>query len=226
MTVSNVILEPHRVRLMQDTLIYRHKKPFGLDRKMKIVKNSGLVFTVRGDVAIGDVLEDLDHNFSDFETAIAIIGYAVSKMSLKWIRDGAEITVLAWDNGQPKASRIKVSPEKEYALTGSGVINTAPAGAITVRRFDLSPGVYLAPSLGSHDIKTDLTDEHLLKIAFLQQEIALRHNLNMCVGGDVEVVTIDAAGITVRKLGEYSNKALTIVQIAKQDAAIREKEAA
>ncbi|HEY8947388.1 MAG TPA: hypothetical protein VIM56_00745 [Rhizomicrobium sp.] len=215
MTVANVVLEPHCARLVQDTLSYWRKKPYRLNRKIKIVSQSQLVFTVRGNVAISDIFEDLDHNFRDFETALSIMSHAIEEMPREWFKEsGAEVTVLAWEGCGPKASRIKISSKKDYSLRDGRLVNDS-ADNIGVERFDLVPGVYLAPSLGRHDIRSDLSDEQLLKIAILQQEISLRHKLNMCVGGDIEIATIDASGVSVRTLGEYPNKALTIAQIGK-----------
>ena len=82
-----------------------------------------------------------------------------------------------------------------------------------MRRDDLSPGVYLAPSIGKHVIPLNLDDDQMLKIAFLQQDIAIRHRLNLCVGGDVELTEVDEHGISVRKLGEYPDKSVVAEQI-------------
>lgn len=199
MSVANIVLEPHRARLISDTVGYRDKEPASLQRKVHVADKARIVFTARGLVMLGDVLEDLSQEWTDFEAAIERAAAALRVMpATMFPGGGSEVTMLGWHQGGPKVSRLLV---------------TVDDGAVSVRRIDLPQGVYLAPSLGKHQIPAALTDEQILKVAHLQQDIAIRHGLNICVGGDVEVTTIDATGITVRKIGEYPNKAQTIAKM-------------
>lgn len=200
MSVANIILEPQRVRLVSDTLAYRNRAPVRFGRKVRICEDIGVAFTVRGLVALGDRIESRADEWACFESMVQSIAAFLPGGPVHYFPSGAEVTVLGWHAGAPKASRL-------LALVNDG--------KVTVRRIDLATGVYLAPSLGAQKIPAAMSDEQLTKVAQLQQAIALRHGLNMCVGGDIEVTEITATGLAVRKIGEYPDKAMTAARIAK-----------
>lgn len=211
MTVSNVLLEPHRARLVTDTLGYVGKQPATFLRKPKIVPHAKLAFVVRGYKSLADLLSQCQNAWADIEAALADVAEAVPMAPLHLFALGCEITMLGWHDGQAKAARL---------------VATTRNGRARVRRFDLAAGAHLAPSLGQHDIPATITDEQIVRIALLQQEIATKHGLNMCVGGDIEIVTVDVTGVSIRKMAEYPNKAMTAASIARADNIRIEKVAA
>jgi hypothetical protein len=200
MSVANVILESHRVRLVGDTLAYLDRQPVQFNRKVRVVRSAALAFTVRGLVALADEVEERSHRWACFESALHCITADLRMAPPQYFPNGAEVTVMGWHGGRAQASRLLV---------------LAKDGAPNVQRIDLKPGVYLAPTLGNQVIPAGMTDDQLVKVACLQQAIAVRHGLNMCVGGDIELTEINAAGISIRKIGEYPDKDVTISRIAK-----------
>lgn len=202
MTVSNVIFERDRVRLVSDTVGYRGKKPAVLHRKIGIAERAGVAFIVRGLAYHGDVLEGSCDVWRNFDEAIFAAEYHFSTCDLDLfsISKTAEATIIGLKDGAPIVTRLLADVEN---------------GAIRVRRIDLEQGVYLAPTLGNHQIPSALTEEQIVKIALLQQSLSIKYNLNICVGGDIEMATVTADGVTIQKLGEYPDKALIEKRIAK-----------
>jgi hypothetical protein len=203
MTVANLLVEPMRIRLLTDTVGYRGKDPADFCRKVYLVENASIAFVVRGFRALGHVLQKESAEWSGIDAAIDGIAALLREAPARFLQNGmSEVTVIGWHRGNdcPRAVRLLAKAQPE---------------SITVRQFDLEPGAYLAPTLGNHPIPADMTDQQLLKVAILQQEIATKHGLNICIGGDMELTTIDAAGVTVRKIGEYPNKAFTAERIAR-----------
>lgn len=208
MSVANVIFEPHRLRLVGDTVAYRGKEPVQLNRKVHIVKHAHVAFTVRGLSKIGWVMERCTKDWRDFESSISQAAEILSLLPENYFQKDhptSETTILGWRDGQAQVTRL-----------GAERI----AGRVRILRVDLVPGVYLAPSLGAHQIPASLSDEQILKVALLQQSIAIKHGLNICVGGDVEVTTVTADTIETRKIGEYPDKRMTEALIAR--AALRD----
>lgn len=200
MTVSNVLFEDDRIRLVSDTVGYIDRNPVVFHRKIRVVRHARVVFMVRGRRVLADELEARSVAWPNFEQAVIGISTHLVQADEGLFQKGglAEISVAGWDHDRPRFSRLMA---------------TLGADGVDMRRVDLSPGAYLAPSLGSHPIPAAMTDEQLLKVSLLQQEISIRHGLNICIGGDIEIATIDAKHIGVRKLGEYPNKRLTEAQV-------------
>ena len=204
MTVANVILETHRVRLVTDTVGYRQKEPACFARKVRQIEGLGLAMIVRGLRSLGDVMEETIVDCTDFEAAIAEMHRVLETAPSDYLPGGgAEVTALGYFGGSARAVRL---------------LATIVDSSVSVRRVDLEPGVYLAPTLGTHALPTDMTEAQMLKVALLQQGIAVRHGLNICIGGDVELTTVDETGIATVKLGEYPDKALMAARIAKHEA--------
>jgi hypothetical protein len=204
-TVANILLEKDRVRLVSDTVGYRGKEPAALERKVTLHHGPGVAMIVRGLRALALNLEPIADGCTSFEEVISAMRESITDSELaEYVPgSGAEVTVLGMVNGVARCSRLLL---------------TVKDGAVTVQRIDLAPGVYLAPTLGQHSLPLDMTDEQAFKVALLQQEIAIKHGLNICIGGDVELATVDASGLSVRKIGEYPNKAMTVARIAALDA--------
>lgn len=202
MTISNVIFEGGRVRLVSDTLSYRNKSPVAFGRKIRVIEDADFAVVVRGQVALGDQIEGRAERCESFSFACGYFGECLQTVPQRLLKSsGAEVTIAGIRQGQLAVTRFMLR-----------IVN----GDVAVNRFDLEPGVYLAPSLGSHTIPPDMTDEQLFRVALLQQDISLRNNLNMCIGGDVEVATLEVGKpITIRKLGEYPDKAKTAKLIAR-----------
>lgn len=202
MTVSNVVFERDRIRLVSDTVAYRDKKPVLLHRKIGIAERASVAFIVRGLSYHGDVLEGSCDIWRNFDEAAFAAEYHFSSCDLGMFSKAktAEATIVGWKDGAPIVTRLLADVEN---------------GAIRVRRVDLDQGVYLAPTLGKHQIPSALTEEQIVKIALLQQSLSIKYNLNMCVGGDIEMATVTADGVTIQKLGEYPDKALTEKRIEK-----------
>lgn len=204
MTVSNVIVEQDRVRLVSDTLYYRNKKPVYMASKIGIAEAAGVAFIVRGLAYHGDVLEGSCGIWRGIDDALFAVQYHFSTCEIDVFSKSptAEATIIGWKGDKPIVARLLADVE---------------SGAVRVRRIDLEPGVYLAPTLGSHEIPAALTEEQIIKIALLQQSLSLKYNLNMCVGGDIELATVGSGGVSIRKIGEYPDKALTERRIAKME---------
>ncbi len=214
MTVANIIFEPNQVRLITDTVGYRGKSPASFHRKVWPVAHARLAFVVRGYRDLAEDLHDRAGQWSNFQTCVSDLATTLKTVPTRLLQSGnSEITILGWEQDRrgPMVSRLLV---REFQ------------GDIVIRRFDLAWGVYLAPSLGTHQFPAGLTDDQICKIARLQQDISLRHGLNLCVGGDIEVTTIDAQAVTVRKIGEYPDKAVTAARIAQADSDDRDSVAA
>jgi hypothetical protein len=213
MTVSNIIFEPQKIRVVTDTLSYRNKQPVAFNRKIGLILGDSAALVVRGYRALALALQERAEGWRSYSDAAHGLEMDLRQMPQRFLSDaGAEVTLAG--------------------LGGSGlaVIRFAVfriAGDIAVRRLDLPPGVYLAPTLGSHDIPASMTDDQLLRVALLQQELSLQHNLNMCVGGDVELTTIEPGRpASIRTLGEYPNKAFSARQVARAKSADIETAAA
>lgn len=203
MTVSNVLLGADAIQLVTDTLAYIDREPATMHRKVRLAPGAHVAFVVRGLVKLAWYLEAASVYWTSFESALAITSIELADIDAGFLRDGlAEVTISGWQDG-PRASRLLVSHDC--------------GGRRLVRRVDLTAGAYLAPSLGQHELPAEMTEEQLVKVAFLQQEIAVRHKLNLCVGGDVELTTIDQNSMFVRKIAEYPDKALTLERIRNSD---------
>jgi hypothetical protein len=202
MTVSNVIFESHRIRIVTDTLSYRNKQAVAFSRKVGLILNESAALVVRGYRALAVALQEHAEDWKSYSDAARGLEINLRQMPQRFLNEsGAEVTLAGHgDSG--------------LAVTRFAVFRVA--GDIAVRRLDLAPGVYLAPTLGSHDIPVGMTDDQLLRVALLQQELSLQHNLNMCVGGDVELTTIEPGRpASIRTLGEYPNKAFSARQVAR-----------
>jgi hypothetical protein len=119
---------------------------------------------------------------------------------------GFEVTLAGWEDG-PRVTRLVYSNGE-------------------VSRYEHAPGVYLAPSLGVLDLSPDLSNEGLVKIATVQQTLTRKHGLNLCVGGDIELTTVWAEGVTVEKIGEYPDKTMMAERMARATPAMLELAAA
>jgi len=205
MSVANIILEKNRGRLITDTVGYLGKEPAVLERKVRLLESPGVAMTVRGLQKLDWELEPVASACKSYDEVMSVLEEEILDYTPanSFQKSGSEVTVLGMVNGEVRCSRLLV---------------TIRDGDISIQRVDLAPGVYLAPTLGQHSLPLSMTDEQVLKVAFLQQDIAVKHGLNICIGGDVEVATVDAAGMTVRKIGEYPNKAMTVARIAEIDA--------
>jgi hypothetical protein len=202
MTVSNVILEQVRGRLVSDTLGYRGKEPATILRKIRVVERANMVLTVRGLRDLASVIEDGAALCDSLPAALVVMAADLADAPARYLpAHGAEVTAMGWHDGRVRCSRL-------LATFGD-------QGKVSVQMIDLEPGVYLAPSLGNHTLPADMTDDQIVKVALLQQEISIRHGLNICVGGDVEMASIDVTGITICKLAEYPDKAKTLARIAR-----------
>ena len=85
---------------------------------------------------------------------------------------------------------------------------------------------YLTPSLGKQDIPVDLTEAQICNVARVQQELSRKNNLNLCIGGDIELTTITADGAEIAKIGEYADKLLMDRRIARATPDMRARAAA
>jgi len=158
MTVSNVIFEPDRIRIVTDTLSYRNKQPVAFNRKVGLAVGDTVALIVRGYRALQMQLLEHAEDWKSFSSAAHYLEEDLRQMPQRFLSDaGAEITIagLMGDG---------------LAVTRFGVFRDV-SGDITVRRLDLSPGVYLAPTLGSHDIPAGMTDGQLFKVALLRDRI-------------------------------------------------------
>lgn len=200
MSVANIMLEANRVRLQCDTVAYRDKSPAQLHRKITIVESAHLALSVRGLVTFGNIIRERAPFWSCFTEAIEDISHAVGHLPRNVAPEGAEIALVGWEQGAPRAARLTVLSVK----------------TLSVARVDLLPGSHLAPTIGAHSIPPGMSNAQLHQMAVLQQDLCLKHGLNMCVGGDVEVAEVTAAGISIMALGEYPNKAETVAAIERR----------
>lgn len=203
MSVANVIVGPGGVRLVTDTVSYFGRKPLRFVRKATARPAARLAFTVRGLHGVGRRLAEQSEDWGSFGAAVEDISATLIALPAALLDIGAEVTLAAW-TGQPVCVRFLMRPG-----------DAAPA------RFDMPPGVYLAPTLGPVDIPATVSDGQLVAIAHLQQEMAVKHGLNMAVGGDIELTVVHAHGAETRVIGAYPDKALMARRMAAQPAVSR-----
>lgn len=206
MSVSNVILSDRRVAIVSDTVTYLDKAPLRFTHKTRAFPRSRFAVSTRGACRIGDGFEALLATADSFAQAVAWTLDAVPAMNEaaadpRLMSYGYEVTLIGIADDAPTATRI-----------------TYRATADEVERLDLLPGVYMAPSLGHHQIPVDLSDDQIVRLAHAQQAIVVKHGLMMCVGGDVELTTVTLEGVEQRVLAEYPDKAMTLARIAAGDA--------
>lgn len=213
MTVANLVVEPHRARLVADTVGYIGKTPAVMHRKIRTSPTAGLAFMARGRSILAGLLEERSRGWASFETAVGEVRAALEIVPSAYLCDGdiGAVSLLGWTGDRPRVARIS------SRLRGQQRV---------VEYEEIGEGVHLAPGLGSHSIPTALTDDQLVKVAILQQEISVKHGCNLCIGGDIEVAEVTAAGVIVRKIGSYPDKVLTQARIAKADALALEEVAA
>ena len=208
MSVANIFLSDHDVRIVSDTCTYCGKQPVEWNRKVTINPRARLAITVRGQCWIGDGLGDLSANWRDFGQAVAETVEVIPMiLKLGRVDFGFEVTIAGWQDG-PRVTRV---------------IHDDRNG---IERYEFAPGVYLAPSLGKQEIPVDLTDAQLGAVAQVQQTLSRKHGLNMCVGGDIERTVISEHGVFIDKIGEYDDKLMMERRIAKATVEMRQSAAA
>lgn len=201
MSVSNVILSESAVAIVADTCTYLGAEPLKWSRKVSVYPEARLAVSTRGLVWICRTVRGAAGHYSCYENAVpgladiaaTIIPEAAATHHGGRMDAGFEITVAGWRDG-PKACRI--------------TYHNVP-GFERVEVVDLAPGTHLAPSLGRQAIPGDITDDQVIRIAHLQQQVAVKHKLLMCIGGDIEAATVTADGATVRTIGTYPDRELT-----------------
>ncbi|SOD96644.1 hypothetical protein [Caenispirillum bisanense] len=208
MTVSNIYLEPHRVRIQQDTVQYYAStgKPAALvDSKTHVLPDAPVAVACRGLVHFSDYIESALKPARSFDEAVALAetAYVVADFE-RADGKGFETTIAGVDaNGTARA-----------------VVLWAP-GDGSVTRTDLTPGSYLRPDLGdvAHLVKPDLDDERLFRVALVQQKVAHDNRLLMTVGGSCTVVEITRDGVKEKVLGDYPGRSGIEAQLARREVA-------
>lgn len=201
MSVTNFHLGADRLMILTDSVVYAGKNPVAMHRKIDVNDEARLAVTVLGLVSIGNVYKRLLKQWgsrADAERSIeATAAHAPDDVFLRsdGTRKGYSVTLFGWDNG-PFAVRWNHNPD------GS------------VNRHDFAPGLYLAPTLGKQQYPATITPDQMRQVAELQQSVAIKHGLTMCIGGWMDLTTIDADGIRVERLADYPNRALTEARIA------------
>lgn len=204
MSVANVFLEADRIRIVTDTVGYLGTVPAAFRRKVHLSPAASVAVTARGLSALGDAIAERSGEWISFSAALAVIMQDLEEAPARYFPCGAEVTVAGFNEGAAAVQRFFVKQGKEGAI-----------GCFT-----LAAGSYLAPSLGSHSIPAKLTEQQMVKIALLQQDLAVRHGLNICVGGDIELTEITRDSASICKIGEYPNKAATADAIAAQGVSV------
>lgn len=198
MSVCNFTMAADRLQILTDTLCYVDKRPAAYMRKVKVNEAAGLAIVTRGKVSLGDIISNAVMRLSTAENAVGILAAAFDRITDGMIGGpgrGEEATLFGFDDGQPFAIRF-----------------SRPYGE-QVMRYSLTPGTYLAPTLGDHPLPAAVTVEQMQRLALVQQQVSKKHGLSMCIGGEMELTTITADGIAVETLGEYADKALTDRQV-------------
>lgn len=193
MTVANIFIEDDRIRIVSDTVLYANKQPvMFVESKVAFDSDKRLAVITRGRVWQGERVNAMALGpWSGFDEAVEAARYQMDVFRA----DGLplEATVCGMDGDKARAVALFL-----------------PAGGDEVQTLDLTPGVYLRPSLGRYEFPraSSIDDLQLARLAFAQQQLSKEHGLNMCVGGDVQVTTISNEGVTQAKLCEYRDKAI------------------
>lgn len=213
MSVANIALTDRQVQIVTDTCTYDGKQPVEWNRKVALRSDARLALTLRGKRWLAQAFDMASEPWPDFahasEAAPRVIPdlLELGEREGRTPGDGFELTLAGWQDG-PKVMRLIWRPRQD------------------VQQYRFAPGVYLTPSLGKQDIPLHLTDDQLVGIAQVQQTVSRKHGLNLCIGGDVELTTVSASGLTIRKIGEYADKEMMSRRIAAATPAMRARAAA
>ena len=214
MSVVNIILRDSDVRIVCDTCTYDQKQPVQWNRKITVRPGPRIALAVRGRHWIGVGLQAVADQWGNYDQAVAgVLGSIPLIMEQgRDVGESFEVTIAGWQDG-PKVTRIfhRVAEKRRPAET---------------KRYEFEPGFYLTPSLGKHDLPVDVGDTQICNVARVQQEMSRKKNLNLCIGGDIELTTITAEGAEIAKIGEYADKQLMDRRIARATPDMRARAAA
>ncbi|MCA1971245.1 MAG: hypothetical protein LDL44_00255 [Caenispirillum sp.] len=204
MSVVNFNLQPDRILVLTDTVAYARQAPALLGKKVHHNHVSRAAITTRGPVRVGDFVGELVEQATLPSMAV---GGAVVTMALRKAfglfpearKNRSEATLFMWD-GEPRVIRWRMDEAGE------------------VEQFEYGAGYYMTPSLGIHEYPPILQPKQMVSLALVQQRIVKTHGLLMCVGGDMQLTTITADGVTFETIGSYPDKAETEAAVASYQA--------
>lgn len=181
MSVCNFFLAGDRIVVLTDTLGYVGDRPAIFLDKLAVNAEARLAVTTRGLYGIGYAVERAAASWTGRADAEAAIVAMLPELAAEYADllapgEGAEVTLFGID-GAPFALR-----------------HTWRSGK-PMRRQVFAPGLYLSPTLGKQMQPASVTHEQMRQVALLQQRVAKQHRLNMCVGGDMVITEITAAGV-------------------------------
>lgn len=212
MSVCNFFLAADRLMILTDSVQYAGKEPAALGSKIHLNEPAGLAVTVLGLTLIGETYARLLQGWGNREQAELGIEALIEACppSVMVRKDGSlrgyTVTLFGWESRAPFVKRWNHHPDG------------------TVSRYTFEPGLYLTPSFGKQQQPADVTPEQMRQVAELQQRLATRNGLTMCIGGWMDVTTIDADGVRTERLADYPDLATTERRIARRSRVDQERQ--
>jgi hypothetical protein len=192
MSVCNTLLTDDRVVIYTDTVGYVREAPAILQTKVHVA--NGMAISTRGLGVVGDVLKKAIEINDDVHSAYMHLWDLVGRVpDAVFAHQGVEVTLAGWDEVGPILFRF-------YRMRAKDPVRALPFGM----------GWTMAPTLGARAYPLDVTRDQAIALAMVQQKIARKHGLLMCIGGDLEETTVDADGARTITVAEYPDKAKTI----------------
>lgn len=184
MSVVNLLVLPDRVHAFTDTMQYQDGKPAGLMGPKAVASDNGR-FTIitRGLTDAGRVVTDFVRSAPDLhhaEGAAAAIMNEARKVKAKRPDMRVEVTLIGEHGGAMRVSRFLL-----------------PEHGTDVRFSILAPGLYLEPAPPGLVLAApvDRVHERLVKLALVQQAVAVKHGFTMCIGGVLHCTEVDRTGM-------------------------------
>jgi hypothetical protein len=182
MSLLIAVVGSERVTFATDTLTYRDRKPVGTVPTKTFI-GSGFAIATRGTVgAIETAIDRLIGN-PDFRSAVESVDEAFDAVRAhpQFTPDVAvELTIAGLADGKPRCRR--------FSLAGVDL----PMG----------PGAYCFPDLG-RPLPAHVSDAQLVKVAQVVERIAREREWRLCIGGRLNLTTVDAAGIRQNEVDAF-----------------------
>jgi len=197
MSVVNVAYRPDAVWFLTDTMVYEDGAPAGLtDTKAHIADGGRFAFTTRGNVMLGDALDDLlaEQPSVDeaVEVAVAFFETLPDVVREKLLGYSFDATIGGWS---ARHDDLRVA-----------FLYLRPGHPVETRWLPHGVHLYPAPA-NAPALPAIVTEAQMIKLALVQHRIQERLDDlgigRMCIGGVMHLTTVDHHGASQRLIATY-----------------------
>lgn len=190
MSVCNFSFTESEILVLTDTMQYRERDAAGLCQSKAWISGSGnFVWTCRGSVSVGSLVDDLIASSPDLDAA----------------EEGMMDLFATAKGGGPLGIELTMFGPSGPSRTLRAIRLSIAPGPGTFQFQEFQHGVHLWPGsrvpLGALPPKAD--EQIMVKLALAQHKISEKYNLGCCIGGVMHLSTVTSSGCRRRLIGTY-----------------------